>query len=270
MIHVIQAMKRQESTAYRTSPYLQNVVVTEKDRHDLCQWGFDIMDACQECQVDRRIATVAISYFDRFLSCRDLRSVEICLAGRREFQLAFIVSTGTGHIRRSTPWGRHCMCRVSHLEDLSRPHCHCLHLYSTQTCLVIAIKACKYMEVTPAFVAETMCDNRYHPKELIDMEVEILGTLSWRLNGPTPQDFIQHFVELLPPCTNEKVVNMISKEACKNAEMAMMNYSMAMKPYSCIALASITATVQNQGPQMGCDFITVNQWMSAVRWICSV
>ena len=99
MIHimsVIQTMKHQESTYYKTSPYLHNVAVTEKDRHAMCQWGFDIVDGCQVCQIDRYVATVAISYFDRFLSCRGLRSVEICSVGRRDFQLAFVVSTGLG------------------------------------------------------------------------------------------------------------------------------------------------------------------------------
>ena len=113
-------------------------------------------------------------------------------------------------------------------------------------------------------MAETLCDDMYHPEEIIDMEVEILRTLDWRLNGPAPQDFIQHFLELLPPCTDDKIVDMITKGACKNAERAMMDYSMAMEPYSCIALASIAATVRNQGSQMGCDLSTVNQWIDTV------
>ena len=144
---------------------------------------------------------------------------------------------------------------------------HALVSASIQTCLIIALKARESMKITPNFVAETMCDDMYHPEELIDMEVEILRTLGWRLNGPAPQDFIQHFVELFPHCTDDKVVDMITKEASKNAERAMMDYSMATEPYSCIALASIAATVRNLGSQMGCDLSTVNQWMGTIGFV---
>jgi hypothetical protein len=84
-------MKHQESTAYKPLPYLANDVgVTHKDREALLQWGFRILDACK---VDRHFAIVAVSFLDRFLSCRGLRSVEACLARQREFQLAYTVSS---------------------------------------------------------------------------------------------------------------------------------------------------------------------------------
>ena len=89
IISVLQAMKNQESTVYKPSPYLKGTAVTEHDRKKLCVWGYTMAD---KCKVDRNIATVAINYFDRFLSCHGYRSVEVCLAGVREFQLAFDVS----------------------------------------------------------------------------------------------------------------------------------------------------------------------------------
>lgn len=90
IVSIIQTMKHQEFTTYRQLPYLtNNVEVTRSDRHAMCQWGFSILDACK---VDRHFAIVALTFFDRFLSCRGLRSVEACLARQREFQLAYIVS----------------------------------------------------------------------------------------------------------------------------------------------------------------------------------
>ena len=87
---VIQVMKQQESTVqYRPCRYLDNSTgTTARDRRDLCQWGFDVVDACGN---DRRIATIAITYFDRFMSCQRSRAVGVCLADKREFQLAFVV-----------------------------------------------------------------------------------------------------------------------------------------------------------------------------------
>lgn len=90
VVSVICAMKHQERTVYKQSHYLENVGVTALDRMDLCKWGFGIVDACN---IDRKVATIAITYFDRFLSCRRSSAVDMCLAERRELQLAFIVST---------------------------------------------------------------------------------------------------------------------------------------------------------------------------------
>jgi hypothetical protein len=39
------------------------------------------------------------------------------------------------------------------------------------------------MGVTPNFVAESLCDGMYHPEEIINMEVEVLRSLDWWLNG---------------------------------------------------------------------------------------
>lgn len=86
---VIETMKYQESTSYRALPYFDSAVVTEQDRSALCQWGLSFVDACN---VDRKICSIAISYFDRFLSSRSSNIVPLCLADQGDFQLAFIVS----------------------------------------------------------------------------------------------------------------------------------------------------------------------------------
>lgn len=88
-ISKIQVMKLQESTTYKPLHYLDHTAVTADDRRGLCQWGFEIMNACN---MKPDIAVIAIGYFDRFLSNRGLRVVEACLANQREFQLAFVVS----------------------------------------------------------------------------------------------------------------------------------------------------------------------------------
>ena len=86
---IIEAMKHQECTVYRPSHHLDQMTLSPEDRVCVCKWGFELVEACD---VDRNIAIVGIQYFDRFLSYRGLRVVEICLSREREFQLAFIVS----------------------------------------------------------------------------------------------------------------------------------------------------------------------------------
>jgi hypothetical protein len=89
IISIIEVMKHQESTIYRPFHYLDSTTLTREHRVSVCEWGFRLVEACD---VDRNIAVVGIQYFDRFLSCRGLRVVEICLSREREFQLAVIVS----------------------------------------------------------------------------------------------------------------------------------------------------------------------------------
>jgi hypothetical protein len=100
IMSIIKTMKHQESTVYKALLYLENVkvfgsehlenpAVSANDRKKLCHWGLDVLNASN---TDRHLATVAITYFDRFLSRRGLRSVEACLASEREFQLAYVVS----------------------------------------------------------------------------------------------------------------------------------------------------------------------------------
>ena len=86
-----------------------------------------------------------------------------------------------------------------------------------------------------------MCEGIYWPTELVEMEVEILRTLGWRLNGPTPYDFIHHFFELLPPSADKQAVKMLTERAVRNSEDAMTEYSVALEPSSHIAVASIEA-----------------------------
>ena len=90
MLSKVRVMQSKESTTYRPRPYLNQTTVTAEDRCLLCQWGFDISNVCR---LNRCIAVIAIGYFDRFLSHRGLRAVEVCLANQREFQLAFVVSS---------------------------------------------------------------------------------------------------------------------------------------------------------------------------------
>ena len=89
LVSVIEWMKHQESTVYRVNSYLDHAKVTAQDRMDLCKWGCDLVDACN---INRKVATIGITYFDRFLGSQNSRSIDVCLADQREFQLAFIVS----------------------------------------------------------------------------------------------------------------------------------------------------------------------------------
>jgi hypothetical protein len=254
----MQVMKHQESTTYRTLPYLECAAVTAQDRSALCQWGMSCVDACN---IDRKICSIAIGYFDRFMSSRGSKVALTCLSDQRDFQLAFVVSSYVQH---------HISPHVftdSILTQYSPSFLIDLHL---QTCLLIALKGHMGVNVSATYVSETICDGMYDPIEFIPMELEILKFLGWRLNGPTPQDFIQHFAQLLPASTNERFVKMLVDEATTNSEVALLNYEMALKAPSRVAFLSISTAIRSLGgvgslPYL--DRLDISDWLNLIECI---
>lgn len=210
----IHTMRRQEETTYKSDvDYLgqslqhsrsSTIVVTPADRKAMCTWSYNIVDTCR---IDRSIAAVAISYFDRFMgSSTSDRVVQLCLSRRREFQLAFIA------------------------------------------CFVIALKAREGMTVDSMFVTETLCQGMYHQLEIAGMEEEVLMALEWRLNGPTPQEFVHYLLELFPTSLSPsdlKYVEALKETACEFVELGMLDYSLALQKPSSLAFASVLLVMQS-------------------------
>jgi hypothetical protein len=104
---------------------------------------------------------------------------------------------------------------------------------------MLAVKGRASMEVNPRFVAEIIGEGMYRPQELIDLELEVLRTLGWRLNGPTALDFIKQFMELLPAGHDEEVASSLYDSARKRVKMSLLDYQLALELPSSLALASI-------------------------------
>ncbi|KAL7477051.1 hypothetical protein ACHAW6_002865 [Cyclotella cf. meneghiniana] len=62
--------------------------ISPLDRHQLCQWAYDILSACS---FDESIGSVAFSYFDRFLSSEHPRA-KLAMTSQHEFQLVFVTA----------------------------------------------------------------------------------------------------------------------------------------------------------------------------------
>lgn len=101
------------------------------------------------------------------------------------------------------------------------------------------------MDVTPKFVCEKLCDGMYHTEEVINMEIEILRCLGWRLSGPTPQDFLHCFMQLLPSSADEELANMFMEAAMEQVENAMLDYEQALQTSSSLALASFASLMRS-------------------------
>ncbi|KAL7515883.1 hypothetical protein ACHAWX_000958 [Stephanocyclus meneghinianus] len=110
-------------------------------------------------------------------------------------------------------------------------------------CLVIALKVHSVFNIELDFVSDVLCGGAYSVEEIIVMEGEVLKALEWRLNGPTPHDFIDRFLHFLPPIDSIHIeyLSCFSKSL---AEQALTRFSMALKSPSIIAFASIFCSLQ--------------------------
>ncbi len=65
-------------------------------------------------------------------------------------------------------------------------------------CLVSALKCRAGVGADADFVADAVCRGQYGASEVRDAEAEVLRALGWRLNGPSPQEFVDGLVRLVP------------------------------------------------------------------------
>eukprot|EP00970_Alexandrium_tamarense_P011030 scaffold2323_cov186-Alexandrium_tamarense.AAC.1 len=113
------------------------------------------------------------------------------------------------------------------------------------TCLIIALKARAGMMVESDFVSATMCQGLYQQDEIVSMEMEILKVLGWRVNGPNIHEFIHLYLELLPDdVKSSKTIAMLTDLATAMAEQATLDYLMALRAPSAIAMACILSSMQ--------------------------
>jgi hypothetical protein len=108
---------------------------------------------------------------------------------------------------------------------------------ATVACMVIALKNRGGVKLGTNFVAKVMCNDMYTSDELDVMEMEVLQALSWRLNGPSPHEFIDAIVGLLPVSSFEGgadyalSLRLLSKHSKIHVEAAVLDYMIWQ--YSC-------------------------------------
>ena len=111
------------------------------------------------------------------------------------------------------------------------------------SCLVIALKVHSGFNVESDFVSNVVCSNMYDKEEIIEMEMHILQALEWRMSGPTPHDFIDRFIEVLP-VMEDVHLDFLTRFSKALAEDALADYSMALQAPSSIAFASMFCALQ--------------------------
>ncbi|KAL3780199.1 hypothetical protein ACHAWO_000142 [Cyclotella atomus] len=110
------------------------------------------------------------------------------------------------------------------------------------TALFLALKTHSGMNVELDFFSENVCGDLYRKEDLVEMEMEMLKALSWKLCGPTTHDFIEYFIEL-SHIEDGSIRSSLITDSKIIAASAMMRYPELHMP-SHIALTSIVESIE--------------------------
>ena len=108
------------------------------------------------------------------------------------------------------------------------------------TCLYIAIKISE-----PTALSISMCSTLsrgvHSIDDIIACEKNILKGLQWRMNGPTPHQFVHHMLQLLPD--EDKDTSSSRSVASKVYADSQSEIEIAVEDHACVSLRSSTIAV---------------------------
>jgi hypothetical protein len=140
---------------------------------------------------------------------------------------------------------------------------------ATVACMVIAIKnRGTGVKLGTSFVADVVCNGMYTNDELDAMEMEVLQALTWRLNGPSPHEFIDAIVGFLPASNVNGGVDatslLLSKISKIHVEAAVLDYDLALLSSSNLAYAAILTSLQTTSALDGFHPTDLINWISSI------
>eukprot|EP00956_Cyclotella_meneghiniana_P026030 scaffold55490_cov61-Cyclotella_meneghiniana.AAC.10 len=113
------------------------------------------------------------------------------------------------------------------------------------TSLVIALKCHSGFKVEYDFVSKVVTGDAYDEEELSYMEMEVLQALDWKLNGPSSDDFIGYFLELLSDAHGAPLLHFVRSFSKSLVQLAVTRYDVVVQHNpSEIAFASIWCAFQ--------------------------
>ncbi|KAL7509864.1 hypothetical protein ACHAXN_007167 [Cyclotella atomus] len=132
------------------------------------------------------------------------------------------------------------------------------------TCFVIALKVHSGFKVDSDFVSNVICRDMYGADEIVDMEIELLRSLGWHLNGPTSYDFIDGFLQLVQSDIDGIFLDSLTRCSKALATLAITRYDVALQYPSAIAFTSICCALQYLEVVPSVDSVTVLRYMISV------
>ena len=132
--------------------------------------------------------------------------------------------------------------------------------------LDIALKVDAGFKDTVEFISSVVTREEYSKEEIRIMEMKILQALEWRLSGPTPHDFIDGFLEVIPgiEVMHEAFLNQFSKTV---AEVAIANYHIGLQKPSTIAFGAICCGLRYLEHIFAIDALAIHRSLEIISGI---
>jgi hypothetical protein len=106
------------------------------------------------------------------------------------------------------------------------------------TCLYIAIKITEPIEIDAATIGG-LSRGLQTAEDIISCSQDILTSLRWKMQGPTPFQHVSHMLELLPDDTvRSEVVTKLCGDSHRQVELAVEDYACVILRRSSIAVAA--------------------------------
>eukprot|EP00581_Thalassiosira_minuscula_P016664 CAMPEP_0183724022 /NCGR_PEP_ID=MMETSP0737-20130205/17053_1 /TAXON_ID=385413 /ORGANISM="Thalassiosira miniscula, Strain CCMP1093" /LENGTH=353 /DNA_ID=CAMNT_0025954475 /DNA_START=86 /DNA_END=1147 /DNA_ORIENTATION=- len=113
------------------------------------------------------------------------------------------------------------------------------------TTLYIAVKLFEPLAMDAGLLAQ-ISHGCYTETDVVEMEKEILKSLSWRVNGPTTHAFLNHIMALLPRSAYyDKTTLMTLVDFSRfQIEIAVSDYGLSLSKPSTVALAALVNSIE--------------------------
>lgn len=224
-------MLMQESSTYFSLDYLSEQIYLDRDSNDngvsdssrqkICEWCYNIVD---HFALDREIVYIAMSYFDRYISCKFFsrnKNRRLQTMSKRSVQLLGLTSLFLAN-------------KVHGYEETDMRDLH-----------------------VSDFAA--LSGGKFIVQDIEEMEEELLSDLGWKINTPTLSGFIIEFLNLLDldlrkspfasiPSLQNRVKSALYEVARYIAELSVIVYHLSVRQRSsCVAFASILIAIDVVG-----------------------
>jgi hypothetical protein len=131
-------------------------------------------------------------------------------------------------------------------------------------CLMIALKVHSGFNVESDFVSNVICNDMYGTDEINAMEIEVLRSLGWRLNGPLPHDFIDSFLQVVISFADSRQLDLLATCSKALVEKAVKSYDVALQYPSVIAFTSVCCALRYLEVISSVDSMSVFRYMKSV------
>ena len=115
-------------------------------------------------------------------------------------------------------------------------------------------------------ISSVITSDQYSQEEISTMEIEILQALGWRLVEPTPHDFIDRFLEVIPgiKALRKAYLTQFSKTI---AEVAIADYHFGLQSPSTIAVGAICCGLEYLEQIFSIDALAIQRSLEIISGI---